>query len=206
MVKAFLKKTLRSPATKTEETNSVVDCQGRDELHDTEKTKKTLSQRRNSLFGGYTKDSQEGSGVSSASNPLTSPKKTHRPRRHSLLANVVGRGNKHEDPPLHSNNPYELINNERNKRKLHPFTRSMLLDSEAKSVAVQLSISNGTKCRSTDYFGNIGKGIDVWTIHRKMMSQNGNEKANILSSQFYHYGIGMSRGPDGQIYVCHLFQ
>jgi hypothetical protein len=108
--------------------------------------------------------------------------------------------------PPRINNPYQLVNNERIKRKLPPYIRSMLLDSVAKDVAMQLSRSNGTKCRPTDYYGNVGKGVDVWTIHQKMMAVEGTEKANIVSSHFYLFGIGLSRGKDGQIYLCELFQ
>jgi hypothetical protein len=82
----------------------------------------------------------------------------------------------------------------------------MLLDSIAKDLSIQLARSAGAECQPTDYYGNVGKGTDVWTIHQKMMAQKGIEKANIISSNFFQVGIGMSRGPDGQIYMCQLFQ
>lgn len=103
-------------------------------------------------------------------------------------------------------NPYDLINKERSRRSLHPFLRNMLLDSIAKDISLQLAMSGGKKCSPTEYYGNVGKGVDLITIHKKMMAQGGTEKANIVSSHFYEVGIGLSRSSDGQIYICQLFK
>jgi hypothetical protein len=160
--------------------------------------------RRRSMFGNAgTGNQEQGERVaqpSGADSPIRSEKPSFR--------RLLGKGTETPTATLtpRTNNPYELVNTERIRRQLQPFVRSMLLDSVAKDVAVQLSRSNGAMCRPTDYHGNIGKGVDIWTIHEKMMAQKGTEKANIISSQFYQYGIGMARDKDGQIYLCQLFQ
>jgi hypothetical protein len=158
---------------------------------------------RRSLFGTSGGGPKED-GDSLAHSRATDSPRSEKSSSYRLLANSSEAVTASLTP--RNNNPYELVNNERIKRQLSPFIRSMLLDSVAKDVAVQLSNSNGAKCRPTDYYGNIGKGIDIWTIHKKMMAQKGTEKANIISSHFYQFGIGMARDGDGQIYLCQLFQ
>ncbi|KAG7366100.1 hypothetical protein IV203_028770 [Nitzschia inconspicua] len=159
--------------------------------------------RRRSLFGNA------GAEMQGVADPLPLARSTELTKHQKPgFQRLLGKGTETETAALtpRINNPYELVNNERIRRKLHPFIRSMLLDSVAKDVALQLSRSNGARCRPTDYHGNIGKGVDVWTIHEKMMAQKGTEKSNIISSQFYHYGIGIARDREGQIYLCQLFQ
>ncbi|KAG7351995.1 hypothetical protein IV203_008043 [Nitzschia inconspicua] len=160
--------------------------------------------RRRSLFGNVDAEKEGGADAHSSARPTESTNHHQKPGFQRLL----GKGTETETAALtpRINNPYELVNNERIRRNLHPFIRSMLLDSVAKDVALQLSRSNGARCRPTDYHGNIGKGVDVWTIHEKMMAQKGTEKSNIISSHFYHYGIGIARDREGQIYLCQLFQ
>jgi hypothetical protein len=168
-------------------------------------TPKPNRRRRRSLFGNA---GGEASHEKSAQETPSASYKAKSPRR---LRRILGGGSETETAtlqpasPQRSNNPYKLVNAERVARNLQPFIRSMLLDSLAKDVAMQLSQSDGKKCRSTDYFGNVGKGIDVWTIHQKMMALEGTEKANIISEKFYLFGVGMARGRDGQIYLCQLF-
>jgi uncharacterized protein YkwD len=170
--------------------------------------------RRHSLFGNVnstntasTEDSTHDQ--SSSANAAQQQPTTRSRRRHSLLGSGPSTATasiKPKTAKASSANPYELINNERTRRSLHAYSRSMLLDSIARDVSRELAMSGGSKCRPTDYYGNVGKGDDVWTIHQKMMAQKGTEKANIVSKEFYQVGIGMSRGPDQQIYLCQLFQ
>lgn len=162
------------------------------------------TRRRRSLFGNIGGESL-GTGDAAMPSPSVDSPKAQKPSFRRLLGN---KGSETETATLtpRTNNPYELVNNERVRRQMQPFIRSMLLDSVAKDVALQLSRSNGAQCRPTDYHGNIGKGVDIWTIHEKMMAEKGTEKLNIISSQFYQYGIGMARDRDGQIYLCQLFQ
>jgi hypothetical protein len=160
---------------------------------------------RRSLFGTVGGGPQEeNDSFVGHSRATESPRSLKSSSHHRLLGNSSDTVTASLSPRI--NNPYELLNIERIKRKLPPFIRSMLLDSIAKDVAMQLSRSNGAKCRPTDYYGNIGKGVDIWTIHNKMMAQKGTEKANIIASHFYQCGIGMARDRDGQIYLCQLFQ
>jgi hypothetical protein len=163
---------------------------------------RTRRHRRSLLgtFGGATQEDVDSRAHSRATDSPRSEKSSMHllrgSRSEAVTASLTPR----------TNNPYELVNNERIKRHLPPFVRSMLLDSVAKDVAMQLSRSNGANCRPTDYYGNIGKGVDIWTIHNKMMAQKGTEKANIISSYFYQCGIGLARDREGQIYLCQLFQ
>jgi len=169
------------------------------------------ARRRRSLFGngggGFAHEENHHDGNAP---PTSHHQESKTRRRHSLLgssptatAAITPSTTPSESLPA---NPYKLLNEERTQRNLHPYMRSMLLDSIAKGVALQLARSLGTKCRPTDYYGNVGKGLNVRAIHQKMMAQKGTEKANIISSNFYHVGIGMSRGRDGQLYLCQLFQ
>lgn len=176
-------------------------------------TPKATRRRRRSLFGNAGGDSNNKEAESSHSRSVQqeSPGPSSRAKSPGRLRRMLGNSSETETAtlqpasPQRSNNPYKLVNAERTARSLQPFIRSMLLDSLAKDVAEQLSKSDGKKCRSTDYFGNVGKGIDVWTIHQKMMALEGTEKANVISEKFYLFGIGMARGKDGQIYLCELF-
>jgi hypothetical protein len=160
--------------------------------------------RRHSLFGnnggGNHQDRANDRSASRAQE-----RKSNDRRRHSLLGSGTDTASNAPIVPRMTN-PYELVNKERIRRQLHTFTRSMLLDSIAKDISIQLARSSGAECRPTDYYGNVGKGTDIWTIHQKMMAQQGTEMANIISPHFYQVGIGMSRGSDAQIYMCQLFQ
>jgi hypothetical protein len=158
---------------------------------------------RRILFGTVGGRLPEDSDSLARSRASDSPR-SEKSSLHHLLRNRSETVTASLSPRTH--NPYDLVNNERIKRQLQPFFRSTLLDSAAKDVAMQLARSNGAKCRPSDYYGNIGKGVDIWTIHSKMMGQKGTEKENIISSHFYHYGIGMARDREGQIYLCQLFQ
>jgi uncharacterized protein YkwD len=102
--------------------------------------------------------------------------------------------------------PYELVTIERLKRALPPYTRRMHLDAAAKKVSYELACSGGDQCSPTEFYGNVGKGLDILMVHKKLMAQKGTEKANIISTRFHHVGIGVSIGPDDQVYVCQLFQ
>jgi Cysteine-rich secretory protein family len=193
--------------------------------------RKSPSIRRYSLTGG---DLGSHAGGDCAAPTPASQGKPRSQRRHSMMGwgnnsssnesklagaavAVVAPDTSSEGAGSHSNrggtsdaarpkNPYDLLNKERTRRSLPPFSRSMLLDSIARDVAQQLARSAGKKCTPTDYHGNVGKGVDFSTIHKKMMAQRGTEKANIVSSKFTQVGIGMSKTSDGQIFVCQLFE
>lgn len=152
-----------------------------------------------------------------------SPQTPRSRRRNSLLGNsfqepkptraiAPDQKSSSRDTELDQNNdtglidPYDLVNKERARRSLPPFSRNMLLDSIAKDVSLQLAMSAGTKCTPTNYYGNIGKGVNLLMIHTEMMAQRGNEKKKIVSSKFSEVGIGFTKCSDGQIFLCQLFR
>ena len=168
--------------------------------------KPSSSRRRNSLFGG--------------SSPSPSPSKPKSQKTSSS----------HDRPDLslregRSISVCDLINMERtkysqqnNKKQgkrgggsssinLRPLTRNAELCTLARDVSRTLASSNGATCQATDYYGNVGKGTDVFTIHSQMMANNGTERSLILNTEFSEVGIGLTRNAkDGHLYMCQLFK
>jgi hypothetical protein len=108
-------------------------------------------------------------------------------------------------------NVYELVNYERTKRGLQPFSRNMLLDSVARDIAEDLAKSRGADIsQEMEYHGNIGKGKSIDEIHATMMrDRNGTSRLSILSKDFREFGISTCKGfgPDcGSVYMCQLFK
>jgi hypothetical protein len=158
-------------------------------------------------------DSRDRGEISSQSNRTAvasaSPQKNFisKRRRHSLLGGIGFSKSAPAAPPDLNTaiDPYNLINMERTRRSLRPYTRNVKLDAIAKKASIQLAESAGSKCSPTDFYGNVGKGRDILMVHQRMMAQRGTEKANIISSRFKQFGIGMATATDGQLYVCQLF-
>mmetsp|Transcript_57541 Transcript_57541/g.140534 ORF Transcript_57541/g.140534 Transcript_57541/m.140534 type:complete len:551 (-) Transcript_57541:197-1849(-) len=167
--------------------------------------KPSSSRRRHSLFGG-----------SSSPPPSPSPtkpksRKTSSDDRHELSLRE-GR----------SISPYDLINMERTtyshqhnkkhskrsrRKNLKQLTRNAELCTLARDVSRTLATSNGATCQATDYYGNVGKGTDIFTIHSQMMANNGTERSLILNTEFSEVGIGLTRNAkDGHLYMCQLFK
>lgn len=159
--------------------------------------------RRGSILGGSKQETKTKIGSATPQKQFRSSRR----RRHSLLGGSPSRNStNHDGSSAATIDPYELLTIERVKRSIPPYTRRMHLDATAKKVSHELACSGGDRCSPTDFYGNVGKGIDILMVHGKMMAQKGTEKANIISKRFHHIGIGLSTGPDDQVYVCQLFE
>lgn len=100
---------------------------------------------------------------------------------------------------------YWLMNQERMARRMPPFTRSILLETLAKSMAID--ISSNTPPAPTQYYGNVGCGKSLEHIHKTIMSDlKGLSRKNILSETFTECGVGEATGPDRKIYTVALFE
>ena len=103
-------------------------------------------------------------------------------------------------------NVHEYIADLRGKHGLQKFSRNMLMDTIAKQVSRDLAASKGTKCTPTNYHGNVGQGESVGQILDKMTTRKGTARDNILNTYFKEFGLGMSKGKDGIIYMCQVFK
>jgi len=99
-----------------------------------------------------------------------------------------------------------LINRERMKRGLRPLTRNIAMDELARKNADAMSKSTRPNPLGTTYVGNVLRGESIRSIHRSIMLQKqGRERANLLNPYFQDFGVGTSKGEDGQLYMCQLF-
>jgi uncharacterized protein YkwD len=100
---------------------------------------------------------------------------------------------------------HTMVNNERLKSGLSPFSRNMVLDNVAKDMALDLLESEGKSCGIVKFHANVGQGNSFRTIHDTMMTQK-IPRGNILSKQFQEFGMGVAKGKDGTLYMCELFK
>lgn len=114
---------------------------------------------------------------------------------------------------------YEVINYEREHRGLHALQRSALLDRLARAHALKMaelykvihsvdSVDDLKRRHRSQHVGeNVQCGQSLRYMHDKTMNDfHSAHRANVLSSQFTEFGIGMARGQDGTIFVCQKFR
>ena len=100
---------------------------------------------------------------------------------------------------------HTMVNNERLRRGLSPFSRILVLDTVAKDMAFDLVESKGKSCGAVNFHANVGQGKSFREIHETMMTQT-IPRGNILSEQFQEFGMGVAKGKDGTLYMCELFK
>jgi hypothetical protein len=100
-----------------------------------------------------------------------------------------------------------VVNQERLNRGMVIYSRNMVLDSKAQELSKQLAESDGNTCTPSSYHGNVGQGASIHAIHATMMKdKQGTARQNILSTDFSEFGMAMSRGQDGLLYMVQLFK
>mmetsp|Transcript_3433 Transcript_3433/g.3889 ORF Transcript_3433/g.3889 Transcript_3433/m.3889 type:complete len:719 (-) Transcript_3433:91-2247(-) len=99
-----------------------------------------------------------------------------------------------------------LINRERMKRGLKPYTRNIAMDDVARKSALAMAESNGLNPLPATYVGNVLRGESIRSIHRStMLQKQGRERENLLNPYFQDFGVGTAKGEDGMLYMCQLF-
>merc|ERR1712194_564223 len=99
-----------------------------------------------------------------------------------------------------------LINRERMKRGLKPYTRNIAMDDVARKSALAMVESNGLNPLPATYVGNVLRGESIRSIHRStMLQKQGRERENLLNPYFQDFGVGTAKGEDGMLYMCQLF-
>jgi len=99
-----------------------------------------------------------------------------------------------------------LINRERMKRGLKPYTRNIAMDDVARKSALAMAESNGLNPLPATYVGNVLRGESIRSIHRStMLQKQGRERENLLNPYFQDFGVGTAKGEDGLLYMCQLF-
>jgi uncharacterized protein YkwD len=98
-----------------------------------------------------------------------------------------------------------VVNQERKARGMPPFDKSILLDTLARSMANEMSL--GLPPTPTEFYGNVGRGKSLQDIHTAIMDdRNGISRKNILSERFTEFGMAVTPGNDGQLYMIALFK
>jgi uncharacterized protein YkwD len=134
----------------------------------------------------------------------------NRRRRHSIISNSNNSNNEEKQeeqvtPKSSRLHAHTMVNNERLKCGLPPFSRNIVLDTVAKDMAFDLVESKGKSCGAVNFHANVGQGNSFREIHETMMTQE-IPRGNILSRQFQEFGIGVAKGKGGTLYMCELFK
>ena len=162
------------------------------------------SEMRHNRKGPFRRRSSLGSTCSVDQFQKTEQEQKSKPwslRRNSLS------GSNHSVTSIENKiNVHDYISDLRTQHGLSKFSRNMLMDTIAKQVSKDLAASNGTKCTQTNYYGNVGQGESVSTILETMTTRKGTAKENILNPYFKEFGLGMTKGKDGLIYMCQVFK